>query len=214
MPIQCWAFQRREFEGDLCSFLTRKGSRTETEIKRKVKDFFLRDDVSHITTSRKQTIPRLKNKMQKRLLTDTMTNMHRKFLSEEQSQLSYTSFCHLRPFRVVTPNNTDSKTCQCKTHENLQFMVNSLHSLGLLSTKNLEDMVKSSMCDPKSKLCAYGECKDCFLTSHPTLKPPANVEVPLTQWTLEKIQKDVEKCSMITVKREVTITETELSVSR
>lgn len=133
MPIRCWAFQRKEFEGDLCSFLTRKVSRTETdtEIKKKVKDFFLRDDVSRITTSRKQTITQLKNKMQKRLLTDTMKNLHRKFLSEELGQLSNTSFCHLRPFWVVTPNDTDRETGQCKTHENLQFMANSLHSLGL-----------------------------------------------------------------------------------
>lgn len=169
--------------------MTRKGSRTETEIKRKVKDFFLRDDVSRITTGRKQTITRLKNKMHKRLLTDTMKNLHRKFLSEELGQLSYTSFCCLGPFWVVTPNDTDRETCQCKTHENLQFMANSLHSLGILSNKNLEDMVNSSMCDLKLKLCAYGECKDCFLTTHPTLKPPGNVEVPLTQWTMEKIQK-------------------------
>jgi hypothetical protein len=127
--------------------------------------------------------------MQKRLLTDTITNRHRKFLSEELGQLSYTSFCRLRTFGVVTPNDTDCETCHCKTHENLQFMANSLHSLGLLSTKNLEDMVNSSMCEPKSKLCAYGECKDCFLTTHPTLKPTGNVEVPLTQWRRSKKMK-------------------------
>ena len=69
---RCWAFQimRAKLERDLCSFLMRKGSRTETDIKRKVKDFFLSDDVSSITTGRKQTMTRLKNKMHKRLLTD------------------------------------------------------------------------------------------------------------------------------------------------
>ncbi|CAL8347438.1 unnamed protein product [Gadus morhua 'NCC'] len=45
-----------------------------------------------------------------------------------------------RPFWVVVPTEADRETCQCKTHENLQFMANTLYSQGLSATKNLEEM--------------------------------------------------------------------------
>ncbi|ROL54677.1 hypothetical protein DPX16_0394 [Anabarilius grahami] len=63
--------------------LTYRGRKcvSRTEIKKKVTSFFLRDDVSRMTTGRKQTVTRLKTKMQKRLLTSTMRNLHRRFLS-------------------------------------------------------------------------------------------------------------------------------------
>lgn len=81
---------------------------SRTEIKKKVTSFFLRDDVSRMTTGCKQTVTRLKTKMQKRLLTDTMRNLHRKFLSNNLGQISYTSFCSL-PLTM---------TRLCKKHEN------------------------------------------------------------------------------------------------
>ena len=64
--------------------LTYRGRRciSRSEITQSVTTFFLRDDVSRMTTGQKQTVTRLKKKMQKRLLTDTMKNLHRRFQSE------------------------------------------------------------------------------------------------------------------------------------
>lgn len=59
---------------------------------------FLRDDVSGMMMGRKETDTRYKKKMQKRLLTDTLKNIHRKLLSENTDQVPYKSFCSLRPF--------------------------------------------------------------------------------------------------------------------
>lgn len=183
---------------------------SRSEITKTATSFFLRDDVSRMTTGRKQTVTRLKKKMQKRLLTDTMKNLHRKFLSEHIGDVSYTTFCRLRPFWVVTPSSSDRDTCLCKRHENLQFMANALQSQGLLSSRNIEEMSEATMCDPKAKSCAYGECGECLLTCYPMLKTPGEEIIGLSQWMSEKITKD-EKVSTITVKREITKTEQDLN---
>ncbi|XP_034084202.1 uncharacterized protein LOC117554075 isoform X2 [Gymnodraco acuticeps] len=192
--------------------LTNHGRRcvSRNELRKNVTSFFLRDDVSRMTTGRKQTVTLLKKKMQRRLLTDTRKNLHRKFLSEHIGQVSYTSFCRLRPFWVVTPSSSDRDTCLCKKHENLQFMANALQSQGLLSSRNIEEMSEATMCDPKAKVCAYGECSECLLTCHPMLKIPGEENIRLSQWMTEKITKD-EKVSTITVKREITTTQHDLN---
>lgn len=192
--------------------LTYRGRRcvSHNEIRKTVTLFFLRDDVSRMTTGRKQTVTRLKKKMQKRLLTGTMKDLHRRFLSENIGHVSYTSFCRLRPFWVVTPSSSDRDTCLCKKHENLQFMANALQRQGLLSSRNIENMCEATMCDPKSKVCAYGECSECLLTCYPMLKTPGEENIRLYQWMTEKITKD-EKVSSITVKREMTTKEHDLN---
>lgn len=152
-------------------------------------------------------------KMQKRLLTDTMKNLQRRFLSEHIGHVSYTSFCCLRLFWVVTPSSSDRDTCLCKKHENLQFMANALQSQGFLSSRNIEEMSEATTCDPKSKVCAYGESSECLLTCHPMLKTPGEENICLSQWMTEKITKH-EKVSTITVKRETTTTEHDLKRQR
>jgi len=197
-------------DGALLTFERKVSNRLPAECKAKVKAFYLRDDVSRMTTGRKQTVTQKKTKNQKRLLTDTMKNLHQKFLSEHQHRVSYSCFCTLRPFWVVVPTEADRETCQCKTHENLQFMANTLNSQGMSATKNIEEMVDATMCNPKSKLCAYGECKDCVYTTHKMLRAPENIEVGITQWSLEaNIHNGEEpgKRSTITVKKNVMTTE-------
>lgn len=83
--------------------------------------------------------------MQKRLLTDTLKNLHRKVQSENRGQVSYSLFSTLRPFWGVTPTESDRKTCLCKTHENIRFMASTLFKCGLLSSKNLEEMADASL---------------------------------------------------------------------
>lgn len=73
------------------------------DCKQKVKAFFLRDYFSRMTTGRKQTVIQKKIKKQKRLLTDTIENLHQKFLSETEHQVSYSCFCTLKPFGLWYP---------------------------------------------------------------------------------------------------------------
>ncbi|KAK1878039.1 Enolase [Dissostichus eleginoides] len=62
-------------------------------------------------------------------------------------------------------------------------------------------MSEATMCDPKAKVCAYGEYSECLLTCHPMLTIPGEENIRFSQWMTEKIMKD-EKVSTITVKSE------------
>lgn len=81
-----------------------------------VLQFYLRDD-SRIITGKKNTKTANKIKRQRRVLQDTLKNLHRKYESENHPKVSYATFCRLRPFWVTEPRETDRETCLCKKHE-------------------------------------------------------------------------------------------------
>ncbi|ROL48480.1 hypothetical protein DPX16_2187 [Anabarilius grahami] len=177
----------------LTSFTRKTVNRfADTSIQKNIKSFFNRDDVSRITTGRKQTITRNKVKMQKRFLVDTMRSLHRKFLAENNVRISYSSFCRLRPFWVVHPSLSDRETCQCKLHENLSFLAEKLNQLKLIETSDLERLTKTVSCDNTRKDCMYGECENCKDKTVPLSSMYDSVKkVSYTQWgTEEKAKMD------------------------
>lgn len=134
---------------------------TDKSLVNKVKTFFTRDDASRMTTGKKQTITKKKIKMQKLFIVDTMKNLHRKFLAENTSHISYSSCCQLRPSWVVHPSFSACDTCQCRLHENLGFLADKLCQVKLTGTSNLESLIELVCCDISSKACMYGECEHC-----------------------------------------------------
>ncbi|KAK0133284.1 hypothetical protein N1851_031198 [Merluccius polli] len=128
----------------------------------KVIAFLTMDESSRLTAGKAQTITRAKIKKQKRFLNDTLRNLHRKFLTEHPHlSISYSLFCRMRPFWVVSPTLSDRETCLCKVHENLSFLVEKLHTLKLIRSVDVEDMVSSITCNPNLKDCMYNVCPDC-----------------------------------------------------
>ncbi|KAL7857250.1 hypothetical protein SRHO_G00161490 [Serrasalmus rhombeus] len=195
---------------DNLTYNGRRRSVHQMQLKNNITSFFLRDDVSRMTTGRKQTITLRKKKMQKRLLTDTRKKLYQKFLSENLGNVSYTTFCRCKPFWVVSPSPSDRDSCLCKKHENLLFMTDALQSCGLLHHRDIEQLAQETMCDSKAKACAYGECRECLYTCQPMLRHPGQDGVTFCQWTTEKIERD-DKSSTITVKKVLEMSEDELS---
>ena len=178
---------------------SRWGTGDGVEAKRKVKvnpvvskckTFFYRDDVSRITTGKKNTITRNRVKMQRRLLSDSLQNLHRKFISEGGPDISYSFFCNLRPFYVVEPTELDRQTCQCKAHENLQFVVNTLKEMHLIPSNNLDDLVEGVVCSVHSKDCAYHECQECKGRKYPITDESGDAPVVYKQWVLKKVPRN------------------------
>ena len=154
-------------------------------------------------------------KMQKRFLVDTMKNLHRKFLAENNtSHISYASFCRLRPFWVVHPSLSDRDTCQCRLHENLGFLADKLCQLKVIGTSNLESLTELVCCDIGSKTCMYGECEDCK-SRNVTLSNSYDgaQKVTYMQWATEdKAKSNDEESSVakITVKQTIESSQEEL----
>ena len=132
------------------------------KLKTSVTDLYNRDDNSYMTQVKKETVTRNKTKLQKRLLLDSMTNSHKKYLRENSgSKMGHTLFCKFRPFWIEKPGLTDIQTCLCKKHANLQFKADRLHQLGLLSEKTIGTLVEGLACDRQRKRCMYNEYPTC-----------------------------------------------------
>ena len=184
---------------------------TDKSLVSKVKTFFTRDDVSQMTTGKKQTITKKKIKMQKRFLVDTMKNLHRKFLAENNT-ISYASFCWLRPFWVVHPSLSDRDTCQCRLHENLAFLADKLCQHKLIATSNLESLTELVCCDIGSKACMYGECEDCKNRIVPLSSSYNGAQkVTYMQWATEDKAKSNDEESSVT---KITVKKTLRAIKR
>jgi len=145
------------------TFRTKRQSRRNCELRDVLLIFYTRDDISRMTAGKRETLTRKKCKMQKRVLVDTLLNTHLKFCSEfAQFRVSYSLFCQLRPFRVVPPTSQDRQTCLCKTHNNLELIIDQLVELKVLPRVYCVDHLCDSVaCDSNKKWCMYGECARC-----------------------------------------------------
>ncbi|KAH3857371.1 hypothetical protein DPMN_099978 [Dreissena polymorpha] len=99
----------------------RKGSLIH-RLRKSIQDFYERDDVSRIVSGYKNTVTQQKYKQQKRLLLDSLENLHVRYMSETNIKISYTSFTRVRSFWVKQPKDSDRDTCLCKKCENVKMM--------------------------------------------------------------------------------------------
>ena len=160
----------------------------QATMRKRVTEYFLRDDVSRITTGKKETRTQHGRKEQKRLLTEHMKSLFVKFQAEHpQDRISYTVFCRLRPFWVVAPSMADRNTCLCKLHDNTAFLANKMKQLKLFKSDDLDELVKDVSCDVTSTgNCS--SCKDCVfdMPDH-----DQNQSVKWTQWKTKSEERDM-----------------------
>lgn len=126
-----------------------------------VQNFLERDDNSKMCPGKKDCKTRNKIKKQKRYLSDSMFNLHKKFQKENTLKASFASFCRLRPFWVVTRNISERDTCLCVYHENMQLMFEKLKYLDIISVQNLRELCKTVVCDINSESCMLRKCEKC-----------------------------------------------------
>lgn len=95
-----------------------------------IKPFFEDDDVSRMTSGKKEFVTRNKLKKQKRYLNDNLHNLHQKFILRfPQHNISYSFFCKLLStfaFWAVVPHAKCRDTCLCVEHENKELVKLSL----------------------------------------------------------------------------------------
>ena len=128
---------------------------------KKVKDFLERDENSCLGPGKKDCITRKKVKKQKRYLCFTMKHLHQKYLQETREKISYSLFCRMQPFWVVTPVRRSRDTCMCITHENIKLKIDKLKQLKIITLSNVPDLIKLICCDDTSQKCMYRQCADC-----------------------------------------------------
>ncbi|XP_062532287.1 PH domain-containing protein DDB_G0287875 [Bombyx mori] len=88
--------------------------------------FLEEDENSRICPGKNEFVSKGKIKKQKRYLTDSLKNLHKKYIATSQYKISYSSFCKLRPFWIRIPTVNIRDTCLCKVHENMELVVTAL----------------------------------------------------------------------------------------
>ena len=155
---------------------------------REIEEFYEQDNNSRLLPGKRDTVTKKACKKQKRLLCETMTVLHAKYLYEHPASLvSYATFCKKRPFWVVPPKFSDRDTCLCKRHSNVQLMADMLHPEGVIASARPMEQCAQLVCDTDRKICMYGECDQCNdrrLDMAAATRPTNDTkEVTYMQWT-------------------------------
>ena len=161
-------------------------------LEKRITDFFNRDDVSQITSGKKETVTRKKEKKQKRFLLDSMRNLHDKFVSENQDfKIGYDAFRRRRPFWVVVPSINQRDTCLCKLCDNLELKACVLQRNGILKSNSLAAAAKDLCCE-EEKECMYRTCNKCNtrkLADSTTVEIDMGKQVTWPEWRVVKEER-------------------------
>lgn len=156
-----------------------------TEEKEKVKLFLEEDIHSRCAAGKKECITKYGIKKQKRYLLDSLKNLYKKYCETctKEKRISYTTFCRLRPFWIVSPKITDRDTCACKRHENFNFILNKLYLMNFILFKNTQLLCSEVCCDVNNKNCMLRICEAC---KNKKIEPKSasilNINVKYFQW--------------------------------
>lgn len=181
------------------------------KIREEIHKFFERDDVSRICPGKKDC---LKGGKQKRLLLETVKNLHPQFCTETGIRVSYSTLLRAKPYWVVHPTKRDRDTCLCVRHENFEYKLNKLNRLGELPHNSTSQCIKAYSCDITSYECMFGLCGDC---KEIKIDSGSNEDtVQYFQWQVTKedrIIKGEKKTVKLTKKVTVTSTVKDLKMS-
>lgn len=127
-----------------------------------VKDFLEEDTNSRMCPGKKDVVIFRKKRAQKRLLLDSLKNLHQKFNKTSNKKISYSTFLKCRPFYIIPPKLSDRDTCVCIKHANITYMVSKLRSYNIINVVSPNDLVNNTVCSNKNKDCMYRKCKQCM----------------------------------------------------
>ncbi|CAG5075449.1 Protein of unknown function [Cotesia congregata] len=155
------------------------------KVKQNVADFLEKDENSRMCPGKKDFIRSKGTVKQKRLLGDTIKNLHKKFLATVEYKMSLATFCRFRPFWVTWANIKDRNTCQCMIHANMQLMIMKLHENKALPNCNLTKFLSTITCDVSSTKCLTRACEKCQHKMIEYNLPQPNRIVTFHQWIYE-----------------------------
>ena len=101
----------------------------QPEIYAKVLEFYNRDDVSTALPGKRDAKKNKKKKIkiQKRVLNDYLSNLHDKFVTENEGvKCSFSTFARMRPPHFILANFSSRKTCLCTYHQNFALILKML----------------------------------------------------------------------------------------
>ncbi|KAL4720760.1 hypothetical protein ACJJTC_007605 [Scirpophaga incertulas] len=124
-------------------------------------------------------------KQQKRVLYDTLHNLHQKFLGTVNYKISLATFCRFKPFWITWQNVNERNTCKCVQHANIELMISKLHELKALKCYTVTAALATVTCNVHSTKCLFRECSTCKERTLEYYLPMPNQLVTYRQWIYE-----------------------------
>lgn len=153
--------------------------------KKDVVDFLEKDENSRMCPGKKDYVRSKGQIKQKRLLCDTLKNLHKKFLTMVEYKISFATFCRFRPFWVTWAGIKERDTCKCVIHANIELMIMKLHENKALPCFNFTRFLAMKTCNVHSTKCLMRECKACQNKNVEYYLPQPNKMVTYHQWQYE-----------------------------
>lgn len=112
--------------------------------RKKVVKFFERDDNSRNMPGKGDYVkPHNGQKTQKRVLTDYLSNLYAKFVSENEGiKLSFASFCRIRPQHIILTSLITRDTCLCTKHQKMSLTLKAIKRENVSVPINGEKMLE------------------------------------------------------------------------
>jgi hypothetical protein len=90
-----------------------------------------------------------------------MTTLYEKFLSENPTQICFSTFRKGRPFFCLSPKVNDREQCLCQTCCNLQHLSNALFYHSAVSTRDINMHLNTIVCSKSNLHCCLRDCQVC-----------------------------------------------------
>lgn len=183
-------------------------------VKNSVVKFYEQDDVSTLAPGKKDYVTRKKVQKQKRYLCHSQKYLHRKFCNESKFIISYSVFCSLKPFWVVSRHISERDTCLCIKCENMNLIFTALRKEYIFK-EDLETVIGKMCCSSPTIRCYYRKCHYCrhkiieFAVDGRASDDPENDMMEYDQWeTIEEDGRDHKKYKRtVKIRKECTVTE-------
>ncbi|XP_033625038.1 uncharacterized protein LOC117288334 [Asterias rubens] len=143
----------------------------DEDTKKKVIEFYLKDDISWQAPGRKDRViirstdkhgNKMKTTLQARYMLMALSEAHKLLCRENDISVGLSKFCDLRPKHVKLFDSIPHNVCVCTYHENVRLLLISLKGdtcTGLPeSTSVFTDTI---VCDTNSKECMTQDCPEC-----------------------------------------------------
>ena len=133
--------------------LKARRKRVIAKLQDSVVNFLEREDNCRMQPGKKDTTKSGTEKVQTRVLTDYMSNLHQKYLSENpESKLSLATFCRIRPKYIHLTGCLSRNVCLCTKHQNVALKLQMMRNEGIDVSKNPEIFIKENQKVEKTQL--------------------------------------------------------------
>lgn len=138
------------------------------ETQNKIKEFYLRDDISRKEPGRKDVIS-IKNpetgqreQKQKCFMMMTISEAYEQFVAEyPECVVKKSKFFYLRPPFVLPVSCMPHNVCVCRYHANMQYLVESVAKETSPFPNSVQDLINILVCDSESYECMSSSCNKC-----------------------------------------------------